>query len=219
MAGQAWWRQGSGRVERPRMTAACVVMMVLIYSLTEALPNMRSALIRYSLFGFKMNPVDCFTGLWLHHDLAHLAVTVVFLWVIGWNLERRIGSRMLLVVFLIAGYAANVCHAVLAPPDSRIGMVGGSGAVSFLLAGYLVLYAPQPIQVRLGAGLIKVAFALPPFIVIGDWIGMQAVYGGTETVTGIRLFYAHGGGLILGYLSAWWLRYGRQIKQKDALAE
>ena len=63
----------------------------------------------------------------------HLAGNMLFLWIYGDNVEHRLGPGWFLLAYLVTGVAATSFHTAF-DADSRLPMVGASGAVSGVLA-------------------------------------------------------------------------------------
>jgi membrane associated rhomboid family serine protease len=112
------------------------------------------------------------TAMFLHGDLLHLGGNLLFLWIFGNNVEHRFGPWRFLVFYLGSGLAGGLAHALL-DPTSELPMLGASGAISGVLGAYLVLFPRN--QVR--ALLFVWIFSVPAFVVIGLWIGIQALGG------------------------------------------
>jgi membrane associated rhomboid family serine protease len=72
------------------------------------------------------------TSMFLHADPLHLAGNLLFLWIFGADLERRLGSARFALFYLACGLAAAAVH-VASAPDSYLPTLGASGALSGLL--------------------------------------------------------------------------------------
>src|SRR5436305_1563564 len=73
--------------------------------------------------------ITVFTSMFLHGGLAHVLGNCWFLWVFGKNVEDRLGSFRYLLFYLVSGLAAAALQVAVAP-ESRIPMLGASGAIS-----------------------------------------------------------------------------------------
>src|SRR5262249_50284781 len=72
----------------------------------------------------------------LHTDLPHLGVNMLFLWSVGGLLELTLGAFLFVPAYLLCGVAAALVHAVF-HPGSTEPAIGASGAV----AGAMGLFA------------------------------------------------------------------------------
>ncbi|WP_432211935.1 rhomboid family intramembrane serine protease [Bosea vestrisii] len=79
------------------------------------------------------------TGIMLHASFAHLIGNMLFLWVFGDNVEDAMGHLRFLVFFLLCGMAGALLHALM-NPESEQPLIGASGAISGVIASYLMLY-------------------------------------------------------------------------------
>jgi membrane associated rhomboid family serine protease len=90
-------------------------------------------------------------------------------------------------------------------PDSTVPMLGASGAISGLLAAY-VLYFPRA---RILTFVVPFfIFTLPAFLFIGYWIALQALnaFLNIGAIGGGVAFFAHVGGFGTGLILALLLR-------------
>ena len=79
-----------------------------------------------------------FTSMFSHGGILHLLGNMLFLYLYGDNVEDAMGKARFFPFFLLCGITA-FAQAFL-DPNSRIPMVGASGAISGVIAAYLLLY-------------------------------------------------------------------------------
>jgi membrane associated rhomboid family serine protease len=152
------------------------------------------------------------TSMFLHAGLLHLGGNMLFLWVFGDNMEDAFGHLGFLVFYLVAGVAAALAQVGL-DPGSTVPMVGASGAVAGVLGGYLLLFPRARVDVLVILIIFIRMIALPAWIVLGLWFGLQiagtlaALDAGGE---GGVAFAAHAGGFLAGLAFALplWLARG-----------
>jgi membrane associated rhomboid family serine protease len=70
-----------------------------------------------------------FTYMFFHADIFHLLGNMLFLWVIGDNVEDAMGHAKFLFFYLACGVFAGLFHAWMVP-DSDLPLIGASGAVA-----------------------------------------------------------------------------------------
>jgi membrane associated rhomboid family serine protease len=135
------------------------------------------------------------TSLFFHADVMHLVGNMLFLWVFGDNVEDAMGAPRFIVFYILCGVCASMAHA-LAMPHSDSPLIGASGAVSGLIAAYLLLHP----HVRVFGLVLKwLPVTLPAVYVIAAWILFQfgsALFGGDPNVG----WWAHVGGIVAGSL-------------------
>ncbi len=158
----------------------------------------------YALFPNRFQVTDLFTSMFLHASPAHLIGNMLFLWIVGDNIEDRYGHGMYIAFYLAAGIMAGVVHIVtIEPGHAGVPTVGASGAISGMMGAYFILFPRASILFwvfpwSLFAGLIRI----PSFLAIGAWFIMQLLMvsdsqaGKAESVA----YWAHIGGFVFGLL-------------------
>ncbi len=141
--------------------------------------------------------------MFLHGGLMHLFGNMLFLWIYGDNVERRLGGMAYLFWYLATGVAATLTHSLIFS-SSEIPVVGASGAISGILGFYFVWFPRNRVRM--------LAF-LPPFLMQVFEIPARWVLGMYLLVDNLLPFLfagesgvangAHIGGFIAGGLVAW----------------
>jgi membrane associated rhomboid family serine protease len=137
------------------------------------------------------------TSMFLHADVLHLAGNMLFLFVFGGNVEDSFGHNKYLGFYLAAGIAGGLAQTFLSlaagPPDIYASSIGASGAISGVMAAYLVFFPRARIVSYLGYFIIPVR----AFWFVGLWFLLQLIFflGGANT--GVA-YGAHIGGFIAG---------------------
>jgi membrane associated rhomboid family serine protease len=133
------------------------------------------------------------TSLFLHGDLIHLGGNMLFLLVFGDNVEDAMGHLAYLVFYLVCGAAAGVAFAV----TSQAGvtpLIGASGAVSGVIAAYLMLRPHARIWALL---FMRVPARLAAVWVIAAWFLFQLANATFDTEN-VVAWWAHVGGFVTG---------------------
>jgi len=150
------------------------------------------------------------TSMFLHGGWMHLAGNMLFLWIFGDNMEEEMGPAGFLGFYMCAGLAAAILQTA-ADPFSPIPMVGASGAIAGVMGGYLLMFPKAKVDVLFIFIIFFRIFAIPAWIVLGVWVGVQVFNGAiTPTDGGGVAYLAHVGGFIGGLLLTIpvWLRRG-----------
>jgi membrane associated rhomboid family serine protease len=133
------------------------------------------------------------TGILLHASFAHLLGNMLFLWVFGDNVEDAMGHGRFLVFLFLCGAAGALLHALM-NPESPQPLVGASGAISGVIASYLMLYP----RVRVwGLAFKWVPLRIPAMYALGAWILFQLL-SALFDAQGQVGWWAHLGGLGAG---------------------
>lgn len=152
-----------------------------------------------------------FSALFIHASWLHLLGNMIYLWVFGMPLERRLGAFGMLTVFILCGALANL-FVVMRLPEFGSPIVGASGAVSAVVGAYLGLFPTRRIGMLLPLGLYLQFARVPAVIVIGSWFTLQLVYSVLGPINGVVAWWTHMAGLTLGLIFALLIRAMTQIK-------
>ncbi|PWE55016.1 rhomboid family intramembrane serine protease [Metarhizobium album] len=137
----------------------------------------------------------------LHLDFWHLAGNMLFLWVFGDNVEDAMGHFRFLVFYLACAVAGAFFHGLLSP-SSEAPLVGASGAISGVVAAYMMLHPKVRVWVLV---LFRFPLPLPAFIPLLFWVGQQFFMLLTDTEGRIS-WGAHVGGIIAGAILVLFMR-------------
>lgn len=135
----------------------------------------------------------------------HIGGNMLFLWIFGDNVEDAMGRWRYLLYYVICGLCAAMTQ-VLIDPGSMVPMVGASGAIAGVLAGYVSIFPKSPITLLnpfiplwLFFGLfieLPAWFVIGEFFVLNLWDGLGSLRGQGGGVA----FFAHLGGFIAGLI-------------------
>jgi membrane associated rhomboid family serine protease len=147
------------------------------------------------------------SSMFMHGSIAHIFGNMLFLWIFGDNLENLLGHLRYLFFYLLCGFGAALAQVIM-DPNSIIPMLGASGAISGVLAGYILMF-PQR-QVR--AIIFNFLTTVPAYVAIGIWIAYQLILGYmTDPGTGGVAYMAHIGGFISGLVLVKIFAIGRTV--------
>ncbi|MEM7243111.1 MAG: rhomboid family intramembrane serine protease [Pseudomonadota bacterium] len=140
------------------------------------------------------------TSMFLHGGFMHIAGNMLFLYIYGDNVEDAMGHVWFLIFYLVCGFGADAAH-LLSDPNSRVPVVGASGAIAGVMGAYLLLYPKAKIDVLLILIIIFRVITLPAFVILGLWMILQ-FFGGFQAVAGEGgvAYWAHIGGFVVGVL-------------------
>lgn len=139
-------------------------------------------------------PATLVTSLFLHGGWEHLIGNMVYLWVFGDDIEDALGRVRFLAFYLLCGIAASLAF-VAFNPNSGQPLVGASGAISGILAAYLLLRPCARVSVFMFRFVVRVR----AYWVIGAWVGLQFLSIASQANDGVA-YMAHMGGLVAGAL-------------------
>jgi membrane associated rhomboid family serine protease len=143
-----------------------------------------------------------FSSMFMHGGWSHLIGNMLFLHIFGDNLEDAMGHVRYLAFYLLCGIVAAALQ-VGTDLDSPIAMVGASGAIFGVMAGYLMLFPRAPI-VTLNLTILIFFIGLfpvfPAWVIAAEYLLVTIVEllrSPNDSMGGVALF-AHLGGFIGG---------------------
>jgi membrane associated rhomboid family serine protease len=140
--------------------------------------------------------------MFLHGGWAHLLGNMLALYVFGDNVEDRLGSGRYLVFYLLCGLVAAFAHVVI-NAESTVPTIGASGAISGVLAAYVVFYPTSRVITLVLLLFLPWFVQIPATIYIGFWFlaqllnGVLTVVKGQQAMGGVA-WWAHVGGFLAG---------------------
>ncbi len=148
----------------------------------------------------------------LHAGILHVGLNMLMLLVVGAGLERLLGSKLFLLLY-VAGILVSAAAEILIKPASMIPVVGASGAISALFASHMQLFPRQeqkkwgPLPPRIGHIVKLFAF----------WCVFNAMLWFVGPDIGLNIaIWAHIGGFAAGLLLTWPLMRWRFRKKLGA---
>ncbi len=148
-------------------------------------------------------PATLITYMFIHGGWLHLLTNMLFLWVFADNVEDAFGYFAFLLFYLLTGIAGGLTHVLMAPA-SPSPLIGASGAVSGVIAAYMLLYPKARIWILL---FMRLPIRIGAVWVLGGWFALQVV---SLLLTGEKdvqvAWWAHIGGFVAGLAITFLLR-------------
>jgi membrane associated rhomboid family serine protease len=136
------------------------------------------------------------TSMFLHGGWLHLLGNMIFLWVFADNVEDAFGYVGFIFFYLLCGLLGGLIHVYMMQHSGQP-LIGASGAVSGVLASYLVLFPRARVWILL---FMRIPVPLPAFWVLGGWFLLQ-VFSLVGSGPGEEVaWWAHIGGFATGLL-------------------
>ena len=148
--------------------------------------------------------ITLLTSMFMHGGWMHLLGNMLFLWIFGDNVEIALGRIRYLIFYLVTGALASLTHVFSTfafSGNPYIPSLGASGAISGVLAGYLVLFPRKQVRVF----ILRILTTVPAIVAIGLWFVLQlisafGVIGAGPQSGGGVAFMAHVGGFVAGLI-------------------
>ena len=198
-------RDSNPSYTKPVVTVTIIVVNILVFLFQFSLDKFtRNDFVH--AFGFvpdRFQWVDIFTSMFMHGGWMHVIANMMFLWVFGDNIEDILGKMKYLLFYLACGVAAALSH-YLMNPDSRIPMIGASGAVAGVMGAYMVKFPRSKIVMLVFILVFFTTFEMPALWALAYWFVLQFFSGvgslGSAADRGGTAYVAHVGGFLAGIL-------------------
>jgi membrane associated rhomboid family serine protease len=193
------------RVSQPYVTWSLVTLNVAIFIVSLGVaPETWEWIVRS--FGFtpailsgkvaNSGPVPIlltpFTDMFIHLGWDHLLGNMLFLMIFGDNVEDALGHVRYLVFYVACSFASDVAY-FLSSAHSTVPAVGASGAISGVVAAYVMIRPCAKVEVL----IFVVPVALSAYWVIGLFALSQVWNVAIHTQDGVA-YWAHIGGMLAG---------------------
>jgi len=145
-----------------------------------------------------------FTSMFVHGGWLHVLGNMWFLWIFGDNIEDILGHGKYLLFYLLCGVAAALTQ-VYFSPDSRVPMVGASGAIAGVMGAYMVKFPRAQIVTLIPIIIFFTTIDIPAWAMLVYWFVIQ-LFSGVGSISagpvqqGGTAFFAHVGGFIVGLI-------------------
>jgi membrane associated rhomboid family serine protease len=147
----------------------------------------------------KNSLLNYFSCLFLHGGFLHLLGNMLFLFLAGIAMEDAWGRGFYTGFYLAAGVVATATHAFTAP-ESRIFLIGASGAIAGLMGAFLVRYFKARIKFFYFIIFKAGTFRAPAYVMLPLWIALELkdtfIFSASDE--GGVAFWAHIGGFFFG---------------------
>ena len=143
--------------------------------------------------------VTLLTSMFVHAGFFHFAGNMLYLWIFGNNVEDAMGRVRFFLFYLLCGLGAAYAQ-ILMGPESRIPMVGASGAISGVLGAYLLLFPHARVLTLIPIFFFIQVVEIRAVFVLGFWIVIQLLNGFLtfSHEGGGVAWFAHIGGFVVG---------------------
>jgi membrane associated rhomboid family serine protease len=172
----------------------------LFFALGFVPRNLFDHAVTVSVYGIPWPWLTLFTSMFLHGGFLHLGGNMLYLWIFGNNVEDAMGHMRFLIFYFACGIAAALAEGIV-NPHSALPMVGASGAISGVLAAYVLIYPRARVTVIIPLGILLYPTKISAFYVIGFWFVLQLLNGvGASAGAPGTAWWAHVGGFAAGFL-------------------
>jgi hypothetical protein len=191
-----------------------LIINVLMYFATRYLwgnPDRFILALFYTTSDF-FHPYQLVTHMFMHADINHLLLNMLGLYMFGSSLEAFWGSRRFLFFYLFCGFGSMILYLLVRYLEVGLNvdntpMLGASGAIFGLMAGYATLFPNNIIS------LLFPPISLPAKYFVLIYAAAELFFGlGIVDVGRGVAHFAHLGGALFGFLLIlYWRKYGSKL--------
>jgi len=149
----------------------------------------------------KFEFLKIFSSIFIHANFLHLLFNMLFLWLVGCNIEDDWSWKVFLGLYLISGVIACLLHTAFFP-KSTVPLIGASGAIAGVMGAFMIRHYKTKIRFAYFLWFILIrpyygTFAIYAGIALPFWFLQQIIFasGGAESGTA---HWAHVGGFVFG---------------------
>ncbi|HKX00801.1 MAG TPA: rhomboid family intramembrane serine protease [Bryobacteraceae bacterium] len=191
---------------RPVVTILIIIVNVIVFLHEFTLDgySRNYFIAHYGLIPARLHASAFLTSMFLHGGWLHIIGNMWFLWIFGDNVEDVLGHAKYLVFYILCGLAAAATQ-VLFNFDSRLPMVGASGAIAGVMGAYLIKFPHARIVTLVFILFFITTVDVPAVLMLLYWFFIQ-LFSGVGTIgyshvsQGGTAFFAHVGGFIAGMI-------------------
>ncbi len=184
-------------------------ILVFFYQLNLSPASLVSFVASYAVIPAALRSDDppyltVLSSMFMHGGFGHIIGNMWFLHIFGDNVEVALGKVRFILFYLGCGVAAAWAQVAI-DPTSTVPMVGASGAIAGVLAGYVRLFPHAKVLTAVPIIFLLTFMNIRAFYFIFIWFGLQFFMGMTSlgsigTQTGGIAFFAHIGGFVAGLI-------------------
>lgn len=189
---------------RPIVTVFLITINILVFLYEVSLdPYSRHHFIsEYGVIPARLQLLDYVTSMFLHGGWMHIIGNMWFLWIFGDNVEDVLGRGKYLIFYLSCGVLAAAAQTAISP-ESRVPMIGASGAIAGVMGAYLVKFPHARVVTLIPIIIFFTTLEVPAVLMLIYWFVLQ-LFSGIGAVGDMHLaqggvaFFAHVGGFVAG---------------------
>jgi membrane associated rhomboid family serine protease len=190
----------------PFVTVAIIVANVLVFLYQVSLDrfSLNYFISEYGVIPDRLRYLSLITAMFIHGGWLHLIGNMWFLWIYGDNVEDVLGHGKYLLFYLAAGVAAALLQ-VAVHPDSRIPMVGASGAIAGVMGAYMIKFPHARVLTLIPVLVFFTTVEVPAVFILFYWFVIQffsgvGSIGYSQMSQGGVAWFAHVGGFVAGII-------------------
>ncbi|NIA23617.1 MAG: rhomboid family intramembrane serine protease, partial [Proteobacteria bacterium] len=149
-----------------------------------------------------LNIITLITAMFIHVSFFHLFFNMLFLWLVGLNIEDDWGRIVFVLLYLVGGIFSSLIYAGMSG-DKGIPLIGASGAISVIMGAFMVRHFKT--RIRYFYFILLIFYPIwgiiniPAYVVLPFWF-LEQIFGASMSAhaNGGVAYWAHIGGFLFG---------------------
>jgi rhomboid family protein len=200
----------------PVATVILVACSSLLWFVVWMLSYPQQLFAAYGFVAAKPHAVSIISAIFLHQGIIFVLPNMIFLSVLGKQLEDALGRLLFLGVFLLSGVAGTALFYVL-DRTSTIPCSGSAGAIAGVVAAFWIVFPDSIFDLEVHLGWWHVTtFAAKTFAVVGAWLGWQLIVLLIHVpLPATYILWSNVGGFVAGIVLALLLKPTPETRQRN----
>ncbi len=172
----------------------------------------------------KLSFITLISAMFIHGSFLHLFFNMLFLWLVGLNIEDDWGRPVFLAIYLIGGITSTLVYSAISA-DKSIPLIGASGAISVVMGAFMIRHFKTRIRYFYFILLIFYPFwgfvNIPAYVALPLWF-IQQIFGASMSakLNSNVAYWAHISGFLFGVVAGLFIKFtGLEKKVLQPLIE
>jgi pentatricopeptide repeat protein len=177
--------------------------------------------LRWGFIPSQLNLLKMLSSLFIHANFMHVFFNMLFLWLVGCNIEEDWKWKKFIGFYLLSGIVACLFHASFFA-GSGIPLIGASGAIAGVMGAFMIQHFKTKIRFAYFIWLILKPrfgmFSVSAGVVLPFWFLLEFFSAQWSSVSGTA-HWAHVGGFVFGGLFGLGSKYFEARKEETLLEQ
>ncbi|RKX65818.1 hypothetical protein DRP44_05495 [candidate division TA06 bacterium] len=158
-----------------------------------------------------LNIITLITAMFIHASFFHLFFNMLFLWLVGLNIEDDWGRIVFILLYIIGGIFSSLIYAGMST-NKGIPLIGASGAISVIMGAFMIRHFKTRIRYFYFILLIFYpiwgTINIPAYVALPLWF-IEQIFGASMSAhaNGGVAYWAHISGFLFGVVAGLIIRF------------
>ncbi len=148
----------------------------------------------------EMDILKTLSSMFIHGDFFHLLFNMLFLWLVGCNIEDDWSWKVFIPLYVVSGVVACLLHAAMYP-DSTSPLIGASGAIAGIMGAFMIRHYKTKVRFAYFFWFFRVVFgtfSIYAGIALPLWFIQEMACAAGWSAPDGTAHWAHVGGFAFG---------------------